>query len=73
MGAPSFIELDGHSYLWRDVLVARRAQLAAVTKAERLALFELRHDSRPVTDRTAAGRYHEPSLFDCRIAEPPST
>jgi hypothetical protein len=44
MTAPSFIELDGRHYLWREVLATRRAQLAAVSKAEQLVLFELHED-----------------------------
>jgi hypothetical protein len=63
MSAPSFVEIEGRRYLWRDVQAARRAQLAARRKAEQPALFELRDDCRPATERTAAGRYREPSLF----------
>jgi hypothetical protein len=29
-------------------------------------LFDLKEDRRPVADRTAAGRYAEPSLFGTR-------
>jgi hypothetical protein len=44
-------------------LTRRREQLAAVAKSEQPALFELKEDRRPIADRTAAGRYCEPSLF----------
>jgi hypothetical protein len=54
-------EIEGRRYLWRDVLAARRAQLAACRKAQQPPLFELRDDC-PATERTAAGRYREPSL-----------
>jgi hypothetical protein len=63
MSAPWFIDLEGRRYLWHDVLATRRAQLAAIRKAEQPALFELRDDRRPVAERTVAGRYREPSLF----------
>jgi hypothetical protein len=34
-----------------------------VAKIEQPVLFELKEDCRPVSERTAAGRYREPSLF----------
>jgi hypothetical protein len=64
MTAPTFIDLNGHRYLWRDVVAARRAQLAAIRRAAQPVLFELREDCRPPTGRTAADRYQEPSLFN---------
>lgn len=63
MTAPAFIEIEGRRYLWRDVLDARRAQLAACRKAEQPALFELREDCATPQSNTAADRYREPSLF----------
>ena len=63
MNCPRFIDLHGRRYLWRDVLTARREQLAAIRKAEQPALFELRRDCRPEAERTAIGRYREPTLF----------
>jgi hypothetical protein len=41
----------------------RQEQRRAAAKAAQPALFELREDVRPATQRTAAGRYLEPSLF----------
>jgi hypothetical protein len=61
-----FIVIDGKAYRWKDVLDLRRAQLAAVEAAQgsQLALFAtLRDDRRPPAERTASGRYLEPSLF----------
>jgi hypothetical protein len=58
-----FIEIDGKRYLWRDILQLRRQQKKAHAKALQPALFELKDDHRPMTERTAAGRYLEPSLF----------
>jgi hypothetical protein len=63
MPYPKFIEIDGKRIAWRDVLQRRREQLQASTQPEQPALFELKDDCRPASDRTAAGRYREPSLF----------
>ena len=63
MSRPKFIEIDGKRHVWRDLLIRRREQIAAVAKSEQPPLFELKDDRRPMADRTAAGRYLEPSLF----------
>jgi hypothetical protein len=63
MSHPKFIEIDGKRHLWRDVLQLRREQRAACASAAQPALFELHDDRRPSPERTAAGRYLEPSLF----------
>lgn len=63
MSIPRFIEIDGRRYLWRDLLQRRRAQLEAIAKTAQPALFELHDDCRPAAQRTAAGRYCEPSLL----------
>jgi hypothetical protein len=44
----------------------RRQQLEAwkATRPEQPALFALKVDSRPATQRTVAGRFFEPSLLD---------
>lgn len=63
MALPKFIDLDGKRVLWRDLLQKRREQLAAVAKTEQPPLFEMKEDHRPITDRSAAGRFLEPSLF----------
>ena len=63
MSNPKFIEIDGKRLLWRDVLQLRREQKQACANAVQPALFELHEDRRPPSDRTAAGRYLEPSLF----------
>lgn len=64
MSSFRFIEIDGKRYLWRDILALRRTQIAAYRKAQQPLLFEPKHDCRPEAQRTAAGRYFEPSLFD---------
>ena len=63
MAASRFIEIDGKRYLWRDLVQLRREQQKARARAQQLALFELKDDAKPATQRTAAGRYLEPTLF----------
>jgi len=58
-----YFELDGKRYLWRDILQLRREQKKAFARAMQPTLFELKDDPRPETERSAAGRYREPSLF----------
>jgi hypothetical protein len=63
MSVSRFIEIDGKRYLWRDLLELRREQKKSQARAKQPVLFELKDDSRPVSERTAGGRYREPSLF----------
>jgi hypothetical protein len=63
MARMNFIEIEGRIYLWRDVLQLRRDQKKALMRAQQPTLFELKEDHRPVAERTAAGRYLEPTLF----------
>jgi hypothetical protein len=58
----AFVVIDGKRYAWRDILKLRREQRKASRQAQ-LALFELQDDCRPATQRTADGRYAEPTLF----------
>jgi hypothetical protein len=58
-----FVEIDGKRYAWKDILQRRREQLKQ-SRQPQPALFELKEDARPPTERTAAGRYLEPTLFD---------
>ena len=62
MAAPKFIDIDGRRVAWRN-LVQRRRELLGAAKVEQPVLFELKEDCRPVSQRSAAGRYREPSLF----------
>jgi hypothetical protein len=64
MRRSAFVEIDGKRYRWRDILEARRAQLAAERRGQQPALFELIDDCRPASQRTATGRYSEPMLFE---------
>ena len=60
-----FIVIDGKRHLWRDIMKIRREQLRAYASAKQPLLFELKDDFRPPSERTVAGRYLEPNLFDC--------
>ncbi|HVB82291.1 MAG TPA: hypothetical protein VNE82_20350 [Candidatus Binataceae bacterium] len=66
MSRPDTIIIDDRAYRWRDIVELRRQQIAAwkATRPEQPALFALKQDSRPATQRTVAGRYYEPSLLD---------
>jgi hypothetical protein len=70
MAKPDTIVIDGRGYSWQQLCELRRQQLEAwkATRGEQPALFELKEDCRPATERTAAGRYQEPTLF-ARMAE----
>ena len=68
MTQPTFIEIDGKRLVWRELVQKRREQLTAA-KVTQPALFELHDDSRPASERTAARRYLEPSLFTLIDAE----
>jgi hypothetical protein len=57
-----FIEIDGKRYAWRDILALRREQQQPA--ASQPTLFKLKDDVRPAPQRSAAGRYSEPTLFD---------
>lgn len=67
MSRPASIIIEGRAYRWRDILELRRQQIAEWKAARpgQPALFPLIEDCRPKSDRTAAGRYSEPSLLDC--------
>ena len=65
MKRPDTITIEGRAYRWRAILELRRAQLEAWKAAQPMqpALFDLQDDRRPVPERTAAGRYREPTLL----------
>ena len=63
MSVLRFIDIDGRRYLWRDLLQLRREQKQALARLQQPVLFELQDDRRPEAERSAAGRYLEPSLF----------
>jgi hypothetical protein len=65
VSADTFI-LDGRAYSWRKLCQLRREQLEAIRQARgrQDALFDLKDDCRPASQRTAAGRYSEPTLLE---------
>jgi hypothetical protein len=65
MAKPDTLIVDGHAYSWQRLCELRRQQLAAwkAARGEQPALFELQKDFRPAAERTAAGRFQEPTLF----------
>lgn len=63
MAKDRFIEIDGKRFLWRDLVRLRRTQIQANANARQPVLFALIEDRRPLAERTAAGRYMEPTLF----------
>ena len=65
MKKPDIIVIDGRAYSWRAILALRREQIEAwkAARPEQPALFKLKCDRRPECERTAAGRYREPSLL----------
>lgn len=65
MKKPDTIVIEGRAYSWRVILELRRAQIETWKAAQprQPALFELALDHRPKTERTAAGRYCEPTLL----------
>ena len=65
MKAPDTIIIEGRAYSWRVILELRRAQIEGwkAAQLQQAALFELIDDRRPEPERTAAGRYREPTLL----------
>jgi hypothetical protein len=66
MARSDTLYVDGHAFSWRRLCDLRRQQMKAWAKAERRqpALFELMTDCRPRSERSAEGRYRQPSLLD---------
>ena len=65
MPKPDTLVVDGHAFSWQRLAELRRQQLQEWkgAQARQLTLFELKDDSRPAIERTADGRYQEPTLF----------
>jgi len=66
MKRPDTIVIGGRAYSWRVILELRRVQIEAwkAAQPQQPALFDLKTDCRPRAERTAAGRYSEPSLLE---------
>jgi hypothetical protein len=65
MARPDILMVAGHAFSWQRISELRRQQLEAwrADQARQLALFELKDDCRPEAERTAAGRFREPTFF----------
>jgi hypothetical protein len=70
MAKPDIILIGGHAYCGPEICQLRRQQLEEWNAAlpRQLALFELKDDRRPATERSAAGRYAEPTFFEDGLA-----
>lgn len=63
MSFPKTLDVNGVRIPWRELLRMRREQRKA-SRVAQPALFELKDDTRPPTQRTASGRLAEPTLFE---------
>ena len=68
MSPPDLIMIDGRPYSWRQLCERRRQQLREwkASRPQQPALFQLKEDCRPRIERSAAGRFAEPTLLDWR-------
>ncbi|HEY1745726.1 MAG TPA: hypothetical protein VGG11_03025 [Xanthobacteraceae bacterium] len=66
MAKPDILMVDGHAFSWQRLLELRRQQLEAwhTEQCRQPTLFELKDDCRAEAERTAAGRYREPTLLE---------
>jgi hypothetical protein len=73
MAKPDTIIIDGHAHSWRRLCELRRQQLDVWRDAEprQPALFPLKEDYRPAAERSAAGRYREPSFLSLMFEDCP--
>lgn len=64
MAKPDTLIVDGHAFSWQRLCELRRQQLKELKAARppQPALFELKSDCCPAAERTAVGRYQEPTL-----------
>ncbi len=62
MSGPRYLVIDGKRFLWANILRLRQEQRKAA-KNERPALSALKEACRPPSQKTACGRYKEPTLF----------
>jgi hypothetical protein len=66
MAKPDIILIGGRADGRRDTCRLRRQQLEKWNAPQATAayLFELKDDRRPATERSAPGRYAEPTIFE---------
>ena len=65
MPKPDVLIVDGRGFSWQQLCELRRQQLEArrAAQGQQPTLFELRDDVRPIAERTASGRYEEPTML----------
>ncbi len=65
MAKPDTLIVDGHAFSWQRLCDLHRQQLEErrASQAKQLALFALKEDFRPAAERTASGRYQEPTML----------
>ena len=65
MSKPETLVVDGHGFNWQRICELRRQQLEAwrAERARQLTLFEMHEDRRPKAERTANGRYEQPTML----------
>jgi hypothetical protein len=56
------IVIGGIRYEWKEIRRLRREQIQA-TRKQQLVLFEMKNDCRPASQKTADGRFSEPTFF----------
>lgn len=66
MAYPDTIIIEGRGFSWRQICELRRQQIEQLQAAQprQLVLFEVKEDCRPAVERTAAGRYEEPTFLE---------
>jgi hypothetical protein len=66
MSRPETLVVDGHGFNWQRLCELRRQQLEAwrASEARQLALFAMQEDWRPKAERTANGRYEQPTMLE---------
>jgi hypothetical protein len=65
MAKPDIVLVDGHAFSWQRLceLGGNSLRQFKPPSLGDVALFELKDDCRPAAERTAAGRYAEPTFF----------
>jgi hypothetical protein len=65
MAKPDILIVDGHAFSWQRLCELRRQQMETwrAHEARQLALFAMHNDHRVKSERTASGRYGEPTLL----------
>jgi len=63
MLVPRFVEIDGHRYLWRDLVALRCAARKPLPAPRNPPFSNCARTAAPAGERNVAERYQAPSLF----------